>query len=240
MITLRRDSERRLVKQDDNDIRLTFYTRSHPGPHIDGFGILAIFKEIRFPPGGSSGTRTRPDAEVITYVFRGQLAQEDSSGYSGVLRAGEFQYMSNGTGVEHKETNASQKHIAHVFRIALRPTKTGLDCVHKQNRFTVAQRRNQLCIIASHDGRKGSLHICQDAFIYSSILDSGHHLVQEILPGRTAWIHIVSGEVKLNDIILNRGDSASIMLEPSVSLTVLENSEILLVDLAFSPESLEG
>jgi redox-sensitive bicupin YhaK (pirin superfamily) len=143
---------------------------------------------------------------------------------------GEFQRLATGRGCRRKETNASPTDGAHIFRIALLPSEVGLDHAVDQKRFTVAQRRNVLCAVASPDGRKGSLRLRQDALIFSSILDPGYHLVHELRPERGVWLHIVVGEVKLNDIILTRGDGAGIALEPSVSLTVQENTEILLID----------
>jgi redox-sensitive bicupin YhaK (pirin superfamily) len=186
---------------------------------------------MRLPPGRGTAPHSRDDAEIVTYVHKGALAHEDSTGSSGVIHAGEFQRITTGRGFRHKETNASQTDWAHYFRISLRPSEVGLDCDHEQKRFTAAQRRNLLCVIASPDGRKGSLRIHQDSLIYSSILDPGHHLVHELLPMRSAWLHIMHGEATLNDIVLTQGDGVGVTIEPSVSLTVQEHTEILLVDL---------
>ncbi len=138
--------------------------------------------------------RPSQEAEIVTYVYRGALAQEDSTGTSGVVHAGEFQRMTIGRGIRHKETNASRTDWAHIFRISLRPSEVGPDRAHEQKRFAAAQRRNVLCVVASPDGRKGSLRIHQDALVYSSVLDPGHHLVHELLPGRSAWLHVICGE----------------------------------------------
>ena len=231
MITQRRSTERRHVQRGKHDAWLTFYPQERPGPPTDDFGVLAALNEMRFPPGASTPPQPRDDAETITYVYKGALAHEDSTGSSGVIHAGEFQCMTTGRGVRHKETNASRTHWAHIFRISLYPSEVGLDCAHEQKRFTAAQRRNMLCVVASPDGRKGSLRIHQDALAYSSILDPGHHLVHELLSGRSAWLHIIYGEATLRDIVLTQGDGVGVTTEPSVSLTVHENTEILLVDL---------
>jgi redox-sensitive bicupin YhaK (pirin superfamily) len=232
MITLRRTTERRHHDQrGKHDIWLTFYPQDHPGPLADGFGVLTIFNEMRLPPGGGTAHGLRDEAEIVTYVHKGALAQENSTGSSGVICAAEFQRMTTGRGIRHKETNASRTDWTHIFRISLRPSEFGLDCAHEQQRFTTAQRHNLLCVVASPDGRKGSLRIHQDALIYSSILDPGHHLVHELLTGRSAWLHIVYGEARLNDIVLTQGDGVGVTSEPSVSLTGKENTEILLVDL---------
>ena len=237
MIALRRDTERRHAQRGKHDIWSTFYPQDHPGPLADAFGALATLNEMRLPPGGSSGRHRRDEAELVTYVYRGALAQEDSTGNSGVIHAGEFQRMTTGHRVRHKETNASRTDWAHVFLISLRPSEVGIDCAYEQKRFTTAQRHNVLCVVASPDGRKGSLRLHEDARIYSGILDPGHHLVHELLPGRSAWLHIVSGEAKLNDTVLTQGDGVGVTNEPSVSLTVRENTEILLVDVGATPSS---
>jgi redox-sensitive bicupin YhaK (pirin superfamily) len=155
-----------------------------------------------------------------------------------VVHAGEFQHTTVGRGISHKETNPSLTDWAHVFRIYLHPSQLGLDCVHEQKRFPGAQRHNLLCVVASPDGRKGSLRILQDALVYSSIIDPGHHLIHELLPGRSAWVHVIDGEATLHDIILTQGDGAGVTIEPSVSVTAHENTEMLLVDLGPTPGSL--
>jgi len=239
MVTLRRDRQRRHVQRGKQDIWHTFFPHDHPGPLADGFGVLVVFDEIRLRPGESTELHPGDEAEMVTYLYKGALSQEDSAGNSGVIHAGEFQRMSTGCRIRHKETNASRSDWAQVFRISLRPSEVGLDCAREQKHFSVAQRSNVLCVIASPDGRKGSLRIHQDALIYSSILDQGHHAIHELLPGRCAWLHIICGEATLNDIVLTQGDSAGFKTEPSVSLTAHENTEILLVDLGPAPRSFE-
>jgi redox-sensitive bicupin YhaK (pirin superfamily) len=238
MITLRRDSERRHIRSSEHDIWGTFYPQEHLDPLADGFGILALFNETRLPPGGALGPYRSDEAEVVTYVYKGALAQEDSTGSSGVICAGEFQRMTSGRAIRCKETNASRTDWAHVFRISLRPSEVGLACAHERKRFTAAQRRNVLCVVASVDARNGSLHIHQDALIHSSILDPGRHLVHRLLPGRSVWLHIICGEATLSEVVLTQGDGVGVMTEPTVSLTVQENTEILLVDLGPQPSSL--
>jgi hypothetical protein len=186
---------------------------------------------MRLPPGDSTALHSGAEVEMVTYVYKGAVSQEDTAGNSGVIHAGEFQRMSTGHRICHKETNASRSDWAHVFRISLRPSEVGLDRAQEQKRFTAAQRRNELCVVGSSDGRKGSLRIDQDALVCSSIVDPGHHLVHELLPGRSAWLHILYGEATLNDIVLTLGDGVGVTGEPSVSLTAQENTEILLVDL---------
>jgi hypothetical protein len=139
--------------------------------------------------------------------------------------------MTAGNGLRHSETNASRTDWAHVFQIGLRPWEAGIDSSHEQKRFSAAQRRGGLCVVASPDARKGSLRIHQDALMYSALLDPGQHVVHELSQGRRAWLHLVHGEVILGDVVLTAGDGAGFTGERAVSLTAREDAEILLVDL---------
>jgi redox-sensitive bicupin YhaK (pirin superfamily) len=237
MIALRRNSERLHVKRGKQDRWLTFHAEKPPGPSIDAFGSLIGLDETRMPPGGGSASYPTEEAEIITYVYRGALAQEDSTGNSGVVHAGEFQRMNTRRGIRRKETNASRSDWAHIFRVTLRPGEVGLVKAHEQQRFGAAQRRNVLCVVASPDGRKGSLPISQDALIYSAVVDAGHHLIHELQPGRNAWLHLIDGEASLQDIVMTRGDGGGWTAERSVSLTAQEHAELLLVDLGPAPRS---
>lgn len=235
MITLRRSTERQHVRRGKQELWLSFTPPGELDRSDQELGVLAAFDEIRFPPGSGSSSAPRADAEIVTYVYRGALAQEDSTGAAAVLHTGEFQRMTAGSSGRQKETNASRSDWAHVFRIALHATEVGLGCAREQKRFAAAQRRNVLCAVASPDGRHGSLRILQDALVYSSVLDSGHHLIHALLPGRSAWLHVICGEVTLHDIILSPGDGAGVTVEPAVSLTAQTSAEILLVDLGRRP-----
>ena len=231
MIDIRRSVERNYVQQDNCEIWRTIFPKDISNPFTDSFGVLTVFNEIRLSPGGGTLPEICDEAEVVTYVCKGALAYNNSNRSSGVIHTGEFQYITTGKKNRRKEKNASQTDSMHIFRLLLHPSQVGLDPAHEQKRFTAAQRRNLLCVIASEDGRKGSLRIHQDALIHSGILDPGYHLIHELLPGRSAWLHVIYGEVKLDDIIMITGDGAGFTKEPLVSLTANENTEILLVDL---------
>ncbi len=230
MITVRRAQDRHYVQRRKQQVWQTFSPRDRGGPLAGGCGILEGLSEHLLPPSAVSVAHPRQEAEIVTYVYRGALAQEDSTGSSGVVDAGEFQRMTIGRGVRHKETNASRSDWAHIFRISLHPSQMGLGCAHEQQRFAAAQRHNALCVAASPDGRNGSLGILQDALIMSSMLDPGHHIVHELIPGRSAWVHVICGEATLDDLILNQGDGAGVTVERSVSLTAQVSTELLLVD----------
>ena len=211
---------------------LTFYPQAYTYPPDEGFGVISILNEVKLPPNGGAVSNLESESELITYVHKGALALEGPMGRSGVITAGEFQCMIIGRLLGQRITNASRTDPAHFFRIylRLRPSLLGGDCVDAQTRFTAAQRRNVLCAVASPDARKASLRIHADAAVYSSILDPGRHIVHELPQGRKAWIHIVYGRIKSNEVELAGGDGMGFLDEPSISLTVLENTELFLVD----------
>ena len=161
----------------------------------------------------------------------GALAYEDSKGRTATIYAGEFQRMTPGRGIRCSETNASRTDWAHVFQIGFYPLQRDFEPGHEQKRFSAAERRGVLCVVASPDSRKGSLRVLQDARTYSALLDPGQHVVHELSQGRTAWLHVVNGEVTLGEVVLTAGDGASITAERAVSITAQEESEVLLVDL---------
>jgi hypothetical protein len=231
MITLRRTAERHHDRSRKLETWITFDLQDRAEMLSGGLGNIEILKEFRLAPGTGVPRTSGHDAEILTYVFKGALTYENSLGSSGVVQAGEFQRVTAGRGLHHSQTNASRTDWVHFFQIWLRPSEADLDPGHDQKRFTTAQRRGGLCVVASPDARRGSLHIHQDALIYSALLDPGQHVVRELSQGRSAWLHLVQGEVTLGDIVLTTGDGAGITAERVVSLTASEESEILLVDL---------
>ena len=231
MITLRRAEDRHHDRRGKREVWLTFYPRNPEDPLAGGYGALEILDEVRLPPGADAPRRPHRDAEMVTYVRQGALACQDSTGRSGVLLAGELQHLTTGRGLRHRETNASLTDWAQVFQISLRPAQASLEPSHEQKRFSAAERRGWLCVVGAPDGRRGSLRIHQDALVYSALLEPGRHVVHELLPGRSAWIHLVQGEATFGDVVLTTGDGAGIRAERAVSLTAQEETEILLLDL---------
>jgi len=230
MITLRRADERHLDQRHRQELWQSFNPREPVKPHAGGFAVFEGLSENRLPPSGVSMARPSRGAELVTYVSQGTIAQEDSTGSSSVVHAGEFQRMAIGHGIRHKETNASRTEWARIFRISLRPSEGESNGAREQMRVAAALRHNVLRIVASPDGRQGSLHTHQDARIYSSLIDPGHHLIHELLPGRSAWLHVIRGEAASHDIILTQGDGVGVTNQRSVSLTAREKCEVLLVD----------
>ncbi|MBN2358410.1 MAG: pirin family protein [Deltaproteobacteria bacterium] len=235
MITLRRDRERHHGRRRRSDVWLTFYPGADTDPLAGGFGALDVFSENQLPPGAGVSPQPRREAEVVTYVQSGALAQQDSTGHSGMVQAGEFQLRTIGRKVHHSERNASETDWAHIFRMSLRPAAAAPAQSYEQRLFPVAERRGVLCVVASPDGRGNSLHLHQDATILSAILEPGQHLIHELAPGRCVWLHVVQGEVTLDDVVLASGDGVGVANERSVSATAREEAEILLLDLPALP-----
>jgi redox-sensitive bicupin YhaK (pirin superfamily) len=144
--------------------------------------------------------------------------------------------MTTGQGTRYREVNASPTDWAHVFQIWLRPSMPGLEPGHEQRRFCNAERRGVLCVVASPDARQGSLRIHQDALLHSALLARGQHIIHELSPGRSAWLHVVDGAATLGDVSLSTGDGAGIAGERAISLTVTEDTELLLLELG-EPQS---
>ncbi len=231
MMILRRAQQRHHDPRREQKAWLTFFPHDRTDGLADGFGALEIFDETRFPPGGGKPSQLDRDAEIVTYVREGALVCDDSLGGASVINAGEFRCLTAGRGLKHRATNASQTHWVHVFQIRLRPSLEGLEPSHEQRRFGIAERRGNLCLVVSPDGRKGSLRIHQNVFIFSALLEPGKHVVHELLPGRKAWLHLVQGEASLTETVLTTGDGAGITGELAVSLTAQERTEVLLIDL---------
>lgn len=235
MMTVRRAAERHHDRRRKQEVWRTFFSPDGAASFADGFGQLIQLDEDRLAPGGGVPRHPHRNAEIVTYVREGALAHEDSMGLSGVIRAGEFERLSAGDGLQHSETNASRTDFAHSFRVWLQPSERGLEPSHEQKRFSAAERRGALCLVASPDSRRGSLRIHQDAYLYSAILDRGQHLVHGLSTGRSAWLHLVLGEGTIDEVTLSTGDGAGLMSERAVSFTARVETEILLLDLSEPP-----
>lgn len=238
MFAVCRATERLIFRQHDRETWSTFGPEDGAGAHVSGYGALESLTETLFAPGAGSTARPPPrDTEILTYLLSGALAQEDSTGRSGVLSAGEFQHLTTGRLVHYSERNASQTAPARAFRLSLRPSIAGREHAREQKLFSVANRRGALCIVASSDGRRGSLLLHHDGQVYSAILDVGVHVVHVLAAGRVAWLHVVSGEAIVEDLVLTAGDGVGITDELLVSFTAREETEVLLIDLAATPPS---
>jgi quercetin 2,3-dioxygenase len=236
MVILRRAGERRHERGNKREAWLTFYARDLAGHALAaGFESLERLEEWRLGVGAGVPRRDHQEAEIITYVREGELAHEDSSGRLGVIHTGEFQLMTAGRGLRDSKTNASRTDGAHAFMMWFSPSEAELEPSYEQKRFSAAERRGRLLVVASPDARRGSLRIHQDALTYSALLDRGQHVVHELQKGRSAWVHVIEGEVAVGDLVLTTGDGVGVTAERAVSLTARQSTEILLFDLGDGP-----
>jgi redox-sensitive bicupin YhaK (pirin superfamily) len=239
MITLRRAADRYDDQRGVQRFWLTFYDQAANDSLADGFGSLAQLNESRLAPGGSIPALPRATAEVITYVLEGALAYGDAQGRAGLMHAGEFRRSTFARGARSSETNPSRSDWAHVFQICFCSSETRASSAHEQKRFSAAERRGGLCLVASTDARAGSLRLAQDAQVFSTLLAPGQHVMHDLKPGRRAWLHLIEGELTLGDVVLTRGDGAGVSGQRPLSFTAREDAEVLLIDVLESPAQLE-
>lgn len=213
----------------------TFHTFSfgdYYDPSFMGFRSLRVINEDFVHPGRGFPTHGHRDMEIITYILAGALEHRDSMGNGSIIRPGDVQRMTAGTGVTHSEANSSREASVHLLQIWILPARQGLEPGYEQKVFTEEQKRGRLCLIASEDGREDSVKIHQDASVYASVLSQDDEVSHQLKSGRHAWLQIAKGAVVLNGEALNQGDGAAISVEEKLVLTGREDSEFLLFDLA--------
>jgi redox-sensitive bicupin YhaK (pirin superfamily) len=197
-----------------------------------GFRALRVINEDRVAPGRGFGTHPHEDMEIVTYVLGGALAHRDSLGTGSTIRPGELQRMTAGTGIRHSEFNPSEAEPVHLYQIWLLPERDGLEPSYEQRAFPAEERHNRLRLVASPEGRDGSLTIRQDARLYLASMDGGREVRHELSPGRHAWLQILRGGVNLNGLALSAGDGAAVSDESLLAIEADGPSEVLLFDLA--------
>jgi redox-sensitive bicupin YhaK (pirin superfamily) len=234
MFTPRRASERQHCQRRTQEDWLTFDPQSRTDPLAHGFGPLELLNEIRIAPGTPILRKAHHDVDILTYIYQGALSYSDSTSQRGRLQAGEFHRVTLGQSPAHSNMSVSPTGWVHVYELWLHPSTTDLPSEEAQRRFSMAERRGRLCVVASPDARQGSLRIREDALIYSAVLAPGQHMARELHSGRSAWLHVVRGAIAVSDLVLTAGDGAGVSEERSLSFVAQERSEILLVDLAGS------
>lgn len=233
MITLRPAAERGRSALGWLDSRHTFSFADYDDPRHQGFGALRVINDDRVAPGAGFGTHGHRDMEIVSYVLAGALEHRDSMGNGSIIRPGEVQRMTAGTGVLHSERNPSRTEPVHFLQIWILPERSGLTPGYEQRAFDLDAARGRLVLVASRDGREGSLTIHQDASIYAARLGSGERASLPLTPGRKAWVHVARGEVTLNDsAALGEGDGAALRDEREVVLEGRSQAEVLVFDLA--------
>ena len=232
MIQVRKSNERGHANHGWLDSHHTFSFADYYDPENMGFRALRVINEDRVQPAQGFGTHGHRDMEILSYVLEGGLAHKDSTGGGGVIKPGDVQRMSAGTGVMHSEYNASRTEPVHFLQIWLLPGRRGIAPGYEQKNFPAEQRQGQLRLIASPDAADGSVTIHQDARVYSTLLGKGQTVTHALAPGRHAWVQVARGQIRLGDVALSAGDGAAISDEKSVTLTGVEPAEVLLFDLA--------
>ena len=228
---IRRADERGHADHGWLDSRHTFSFADYYDPAHMGFRALRVINQDRVLAGQGFGTHPHRDMEIVSYVLEGALEHKDSMGTSSVIRPGDVQRMTAGTGVLHSEYNPSRKDPVHFLQIWILPEKKGLKPGYEQKAFPEAERRNRLRLVASRDGRDGSLTIHQDAELYTTLLQKGQRVAHLLRPGRHAWVQVTRGGITLNGTAMSAGDGAAVSGETSLEFGASEDAEVLMFDL---------
>ncbi|QDT44144.1 Quercetin 2,3-dioxygenase [Gimesia alba] len=232
MIRIRKAQERGHADHGWLDTFHTFSFADYQDPEHMRFRALRVMNEDVVQPGQGFGTHPHRDMEIVTYVLEGALEHKDSMGHGEVLRAGEFQRMSAGTGITHSEFNPSETEPVHLYQIWLYPERKGIEPSYEQKRFPRSEQQNQLRLVASPQAEQGALLIHQDAQIFLSQIDKGETVSYELAEGRHAWLQVLRGTVVLNDMPLETSDGAAISDIREITILATDNAEIMLFDLA--------
>ena len=232
MLTIRRSADRGRADHGWLDTRHTFSFADYHDPRHMGFRALRVINEDRVQPGQGFPTHGHRDMEIISYVLAGGLAHRDSLGTGSVIQPGDVQRMSAGTGVRHSEYNASAEEPVHFLQIWIEPARRGIAPGYEQRAFPESEKRGRLRLVASPDGRDGSVTLQQDARLYASVLDPGASVTHALAPGRHAWVQVARGAVTLNGQRLEQGDGAAVTDEPTLTITGVTPAEILLFELS--------
>lgn len=231
MFAIRHASERGHADHGWLDSYHTFSFASYYDPKHMGFSNLRVINDDTVAPGGGFATHGHTDMEIISYVLEGALEHKDSMGNGSVIRPGDVQRMSAGTGVRHSEYNHSPVEPVHFLQIWLEPNKLGVEPEYDQQHFPAAQRRGRLVLFVSPDGRFGSIATHQDALLYGTLLEAGDVLEHSLETGRRAYMHVARGQISVNGQTLNQGDGLAIEDPPVLRFEGVEAAEVLLFDL---------
>ena len=238
MITLRKSSDRGLADHGWLKSFHSFSFADYHDPKHMGFGNLRVINEDRIAPGTGFGTHGHRDMEIVSYVLSGELAHKDSMGngtagaaVSGVIRPGDVQRMSAGRGVMHSEFNHAADATTHFLQIWIEPNVRGIEASYEQKHFDADAKRGTLRLIASNDGREGSVTIHANAAIYSGLFDGPQTLTRALDPARKFYVHVVRGSVTVNERALHAGDALKIEGESSLHIEGGVDAELLLFDL---------
>jgi len=231
MLTVRKSSERGHANHGWLDSFHTFSFAGYRDPEWMGFGPLRVINEDRIAPGAGFPTHRHQDMEIVTWVLAGALEHKDSLGNGGVIRPGEVQRMRAGHGIAHSEYNASATEPVHLLQIWIEPDAYGLEPGYEQIAFSSESLQGRLRLIASSDGREGSVTIHQDAAIHAGRLAAGERVSLALAPERRTWLQVAGGRIKLKGFPLEAGDAVAIRFESGIEIEALEASELVVFDL---------
>jgi len=239
MITLRKSSDRGWADHGWLKSAHSFSFADYHDPRHMGFGNLRVINEDRIAPGSGFGTHGHRDMEIVSYVLDGELAHKDSMGTgsadgapSGVIRPGDVQRMSAGSGVRHSEFNHAKDRVTHFLQIWILPNVEGIAAEYEQKHFDDASKRGRLRLIASPDGRDGSLRLHADASISAGLFDGDESAELALDPARRAWVQVLRGKVAVNGQALSAGDAVGLQNEAALRIADGESAEVLVFDLA--------
>jgi quercetin 2,3-dioxygenase len=232
MMEIRKSDERGHADHGWLNTRFTFSFADYYDPKHVQFRTLRVMNDDRIAGGGGFPTHPHRDMEIVTYVLEGALQHRDSMGNGSVIRPGDVQYMSAGTGVAHSEFNPSEKEPVHLYQIWMFPDQQGYKPRYEQKHFGDEEKRGKLRLLVSPDGRDGSVRIRQANELYAAVLATGQTLKHELKLERYAYVQVARGSVTLNGKALETGDGAAISEEKALELTGVKEAEVLLFDLA--------
>lgn len=235
MIATRKSAQRGHFDFGWLDTRHVFSFGEYHDPAQMGFRSLRVINEDRVQPGKGFGNHGHRDMEILSYVLSGGLSHKDSRGNTGVIRNGDVQRMSAGTGIMHSEFNASAAEPVHFLQIWIQPDKKGITPRYEDRTFPMDKRKNRLCLIASPDGAEGSLSIQQDARAYAAALDAGAEVSLDVAEGRGVWVQAARGKLRIeagDAVDLEAGDGAAVEGERKLVLKAETDAEVLVFDLA--------
>ncbi|WP_151636851.1 pirin family protein [Noviherbaspirillum aerium] len=231
MIELRRSEERGHANHGWLDSYHSFSFADYYDPEHMAFGPLRVINEDRIDGGAGFGAHGHRDMEIISYVLEGELAHKDNMGNGSVIRPGDVQRMSAGRGIMHSEFNHAKDRQAHFLQIWIEPNRFGIQPGYEEKRFEAEEKQGRLRLIASPDGRDGSVTIHQDAQVYAGLFDGGDSVRLDIQPGRRVYLHVAKGEIQVNQSMLKAGDAVKLTNEPGIELINGKAAEVLLFDL---------
>lgn len=232
LIAIRRSAERGHAHHGWLESYHSFSFADYHDPRYMGVANLRVINEDRIAPGSGFGTHGHRDMEIVSYVLEGALGHRDSLGNASVIRPGDVQRMSAGTGIQHSEFNEAEGATTHFLQIWILPAAGGLAPGYEQRHFDTASKRGRLCKVASSDGRDGSVRLHADAAMYAGLFDAGEEAAMTLDPERNAYLHLVRGALAVNGHALRAGDAVHLRGEARLALSQARDAEVIVFDLA--------